>query len=419
MVPPRSILHVDMNAFYVSVELLRRPELVGRAVVVGGTGARGVVSAASYEARRFGVHSAMASVTARKLCPEAEFLTPDMDHYLEVSRRLVTVFEGFTPLVESISVDEAFLDVTGSRALFGDAVTIAEALREAVFRETRLPCTVGVAPNKFLAKMASEFAKPRAHRGGIEPGHGVYEVRAGEESSFLAPLPVTSLWGVGPATCAKLSDIGIHSIGDLAGTDVEVLMRLVGAAHGRHLAELARGIDDRDVVIDREAKSIGNEETFANDLHSMSQLRPKLVRLCDSVARRLRDAGVAAGTVMVKVKFSDFETITRSTTPSTPLSTGPSLVAAIEPLLGPLELARGVRLIGVHAQKLTGERSGAPTLFDEHHGTPESIDEQWVPASRAVDSIVEKFGEGIIKPASTLEMGDRESRHFGPLEGDR
>lgn len=408
-----------MNAFYVSVELLRRPELAGKPVVVGGTGGRGVVSAASYEARQFGVHSAMSSAMARRLCPHAEFIAPDMDHYLEVSHRLRVVFERFTPLVESISVDEAFLDVTGSRSLLGDATAIAHDLRAAVWDETTLPCTVGIAPNKFLAKMASEFAKPRAHRDRIDPGHGVYQVRPGDEAGFLSPLPVTSLWGVGPATCAKLDRLGVRTIGELAELEPTVLMRAVGAAHGRHLAELARGIDSREVEPDRVAKSIGNEETFAGDLHTLAQLRPKLVRLCDMVARRLRESDVAAGTVMVKVKYSDFESVTRSITPRSPLTTGPSLVATIEPLLSTLDLARGVRLLGVHAHKLVADHSGAPTLFDGFDATPEGIEEHWAPASRAVDSIVEKFGEGIIKPASSLDFDDRAQRRFGPLEGDQ
>lgn len=414
MAPSRSILHVDMNAFYVSVELLRRPELAGHPVVVGGTGGRGVVSAASYEARRYGVHSAMSSAEARRLCPDAVFLAPDMDHYLEVSGRLREVFETFTPLVESISVDEAFMDVTGAMSLFGDARTIADRLRGAVHAETHLACTVGIAANKFLAKMASEFAKPRATREGIDPGLGVHEIEPGTEIEFLAPMPVRSLWGVGPATWSKLDTIGVHTVADIAALDVDVLCRAVGQAHGRHLHALAHGIDDRAVEPDRAAKSIGNEETFPRDLHSVEQLRPHLVRMCDQVARRLREAGVAAGTVMIKVKFSSFESVTRSATPRVPLMTGPSMVSVLEPLLASLDCAQGVRLLGVHAQKLAPGAGAAPTLFgadDLFDGAgmgPERIDEMWLPASRAVDSILEKFGEGVIGPASGLEGPGRE-----------
>lgn len=407
-----------MNAFYVSVELLRHPELKGKPVVVGGTGGRGVVSAASYEARQFGVYSAMSSLMAMRLCPDAVFLPPDMDHYLEMSHRLREIFEMFTPLVESISVDEAFLDVTGAQTLLGDAPTIASDLRRTVGEHTQLPCTVGIAPNKFLAKMASEFAKPKARPEGIEPGFGVYQIVPGEELNFLRPMPVKSLWGVGPATRTKLERLGLHTVGDLAGVNVEVLCRAVGNAHGRHLHALAHGIDNRPVEPERIAKSIGNEETFARDVYSVDELHPHLVRLCESVARRTREADVAAGTLMLKVKFSSFETVTRSVTSSSALTTGPSMVAALEPLLATLDCSQGVRLLGVHAQKLMQGTSSAPTLFDMDSSSAAEIEEQWVPASRAVDSIIEKFGEGTIGPASSLGALRPGQRRFGPLADD-
>ena len=414
----RSILHVDMNAFYVSVELLRHPELVGQPVVVGGTGGRGVVSAASYEARQFGVHSAMSSMTASRLCPHAVFLPPDMDYYLEYSHRLREIFHSFTPLVESISVDEAFLDVTGARSLLGDAQTIAASLRQSVADQTQLPCTVGIAPNKFLAKMASEFAKPKAHPDRIDPGYGIFEIHPGEELSFLTPLPVKSLWGVGPATRKKLEKIGLYTVGDIAEIDIDVLRRVIGDAHGRHLHALAHGRDDREVEPDRIAKSIGNEETFSHDVYSVDELRPHLVRLCDSVARRTREAGVGAGTLMLKIKFSSFESITRSVTPQSSLTTGPSMVAALEPLLASIDCTQGVRLLGVHAQKLTQNSATSPTLFDLDDASAEEIEEQWVPASRAIDSIVSKFGEGVIGPASALGTTRPGHRPFGPLADD-
>lgn len=412
----RSILHIDMNAFYVSVELRRRPELRGQPVVVGGTGGRGVVSAASYEARRFGVHSALSSAVARRLCPDAIFIHPDMEHYLEVSRQLREIFESFTPLVEQISVDEAFLDVTGAGALIGDAQEVARQLREKVMDDTELPCTVGIAPNKFIAKMASEYAKPRATPNGIEPGFGVYEVKPGDEIAFLHPLPVSSLWGVGPKTLARLNTLGIHTIGDVAAIDVDVLCGAIGEAHGRHLFELSHGRDDRRVEPERLAKSIGHEETFARDIADADELKSHLVRLCDAVARRTREAGVAAGTVMLKVKFSSFESVTRSITPSVPLTTGPSMVAALEPLLATLDIAQGVRLLGVHAQKLSDEPAVALTLFDtsgDGDASVADIEEQWMPASRAVDSIVEKFGDGVIGPASSLDRHRPGSNRFG------
>ena len=409
-----------MDAFYVSVELLRHPELRGQPVVVGGTAGRGVVSAASYEARRFGVHSAMSSALARKMCPTAVFLPPDISHYLEVSRHLHEVFESFTPLVEQISVDEAFLDVTGAQKLMGSATEIAWSLRRTVLEETRLTCSVGIAPNKFLAKLASEHAKPRASADGVAPGHQVFEVEYGREIEFLHPLPVSALWGVGPATLAKLEALSIRTVGDLAALDVGIICSAVGEAHGQHLHNLSHGIDDRDVDPERHAKSIGHEETFSTDIVDHEELRAHLVRLCDAVSRRTREAGVAAGTLMLKVKFSSFETVTRSITPSLPLTTGPSMVAALDPLLAALDFSQGVRLLGVHAQKLAVETSRAPRLFDDGSDSIEDIEEQWLPASRAVDSIIDKFGEGVIGPASAMDSRRPGHQPFGPnAESDK
>jgi DNA polymerase-4 len=407
-----------MDAFYVSVELARRPELRGLPVVVGGTAGRGVVSAASYEARRFGVHSAMSSALARRMCPEAVFLPPDMSRYLEVSHQLHEIFETFTPLVEQISVDEAFMDVTGARSLLGSAQDIAWALRARVKEETDLSCSVGIAPNKFLAKLASEHAKPRATPDGVEPGHQVFEVPPGKELDFLHPLRVGALWGVGPATLTKLEALSIRTVGDLAALDVGIICAAVGEAHGRHLYALAHAADDRDVVPERNAKSIGHEETFAADLTTHEELRVQLVRLCDAVARRTRASGVAAGTLMLKVKFSSFESVTRSTSPSMPLTTGPSMVAALEPLLAALDCAQGVRLLGVHAQKLSTETGRSPRLFDDGGDTVEDIEEQWVPASRAIDSIVDKFGAGVIGPASAMDKRRPGDSPFGPNSDD-
>jgi DNA polymerase-4 len=407
-----------MDAFYVSVELARRPELRGLPVVVGGTAGRGVVSAASYEARRFGVHSAMSSAIARRMCPEAIFLPPDMSRYLEVSHQLHEIFETFTPLVEQISVDEAFMDVTGARSLLGSAQDIAWALRARVKEETDLSCSVGIAPNKFLAKLASEHAKPRATPDAVEPGHQVFEVVPGKELAFLHPLRVGALWGVGPATLAKLEALSIRTVGDLAALEVGIICAAVGDAHGRHLYALAHAADDRDVVPERNAKSIGHEETFAADLTTHEELRVQLVRLCDAVSRRTRASGVAAGTLMLKVKFSSFESVTRSTSPSMPLTTGPSMVAALEPLLASLDCAQGVRLLGVHAQKLSTETGRSPRLFDDGGDTVEDIEEQWVPASRAIDSIVDKFGAGVIGPASAMDQRRPGDSPFGPNSED-
>ena len=403
-----------MDAFYVSVELLRHPELRGQPVVVGGGAARGVVAAASYEARRFGVHSAMASSRARALCPDAVFLPPDMAHYLEVSERLHAIFESFTPLVEQISVDEAFMDVTGAGLLMGSAREIAWALRSRVHDEELLSCSVGIAPNKFLAKLASEHAKPRASKAGVDPGLRVFEVEPGSEIDFLHTLPVSSLWGVGPATQEKLADLGVRSIEELSRLDPEVLRRIVGDANGRHLHQLAHGIDDREVEPERIAKSIGNEETFARDLVTHDEMHAQMVRLCDGVSRRIRKAGVSAGTVLLKIKFSSFETVTRSVTPVVPLSSGPAMVAALEPLLASIDPGQGVRLLGVHAQKLTVGAEPVLRLFEDDVDAVETLERGWEPANKAVDSIVEKFGDGSIGPASILRRRRPGNTPFGP-----
>lgn len=406
-----SILHVDMDAFYVSVELQRRPELRGRPVVVGGAGGRGVVAAASYEARVFGVHSAMSSAMARRLCPEAIFLSPDMEHYLSVSSRLRVIFESFSPFVEQISVDEAFIDVSGARRLLGSPTEIAADLRARVRDETGLGCSVGIASNKFIAKMASEFAKPKVVDGRVREGEGVHLVEVGREMQFLGPLPVEALWGVGPATLRKLASLGVATIGDLLDVPLKVLTGSIGVSHGEHLHRLARGIDDRKVEPDRVAKSIGHEETFSADITDHDDARVHLVRLCDAVARRTRAAGVSAGSLLLKVKFSSFDSVTRSVTPEVPLSTGPSMVAALDPLLRAIDISGGIRLLGVHAQKLSGEWAAPTSLFPDFvsDGVVDTaaIEEQWQPASRAVDTITDRFGPDAISPASALGGGAR------------
>jgi DNA polymerase-4 len=386
------IVHVDMDAFFVSVELLRRPELRGRPVVVGGRGARGVVAAASYEARAAGVHSAMASARAQRLCPQAVFLPADHARYAEVSARVMAIFERFTPLVEPLSLDEAFLDVRGARRLHGDAPGIARTIRRLVHEETGLTCSVGVAPNKFLAKLASEAAKPRPSPTGPRPGRGVVVVEPGAELAFLHPLPVTALWGVGPATLTKLDRLGVRTVRDLAGVPLAGLCAAVGDAHGRHLHQLAQGIDHRPVVRDQRPKSIGHEETYATDHHRRDTIEPELVRMADAVASRLRRAGLLARTVTLKIRFHDFTTITRSTTLDIPVDAGVLLARAAKTLLAAVDPSPGVRLVGLSASSLTDEP------VRQLHLT-EPVDDAWPEVDAAVDAIRARFGDRAIGPA--------------------
>jgi DNA polymerase IV len=405
----RSILHVDMDAFYVSVELRTRPDLVGQPVVVGGTGRRGVVAAASYEARRYGVFSAMPSSTARRRCPHAVFLPGNHDLYAQVSREVHEIFHSVTPLVEPLALDEAFLDVTGALRLFGSARAIADSIRSRVSEELDIDCSVGGATNKFIAKLASKRAKPRITERGVEPGLGVLLVGAGRELDFLHPLPVSALWGVGPATLAKLQRFAIDTVGDLAKIDPDVLITALGKASGRHLYELAWARDRRPVEPTREAKSIGHEETFAVDRDTHDELIREAVRLADAVSSRLRASGQGAKTVTVKVRFTDFETITRARTLPAPVTTAHALLDAVVPILRGLDLARGVRLLGIsvsgfgpQAEQLSLDRllGGQTTGADE--ATPQAIADDWVSASETIDAIRGRFGSASIGPASAL-----------------
>jgi DNA polymerase-4 len=410
----RTILHADMDAFFVSVELRRRPELIGKPVVVGGTGNRGVVAAASYEARRFGVHSALPSSIAKRRCPHAVFLPGDHDHYGEVSRQVRAVFDRYTPLVEPLSLDEAFLDVTGSLRLFGTGVTIAQRIRNEIRDELELGCSVGVAPNKFIAKLASVEAKPRASAAGIDPGTGVWEVVPGGEQAFLDVLPAKRLWGVGPATLAKLERIGISTVRDLRAVDAAVLSTAVGGNLARHLTALSVGADDRPVEPDREAKSIGHEETFGSDTTLPSEMRTHLVRLADAVSARLRKAGVGARTLTLKIRFSDgFHTITRSTTHPEAIDSAEAIVEVLGPIMEMIDPSPGIRLVGVsgsnlgpvfHQMTLDEAGDDAPV-----HGATDG----------ALDRIRDRFGADAIGPASAMKAGKvrnvkRGGQQWGP-----
>jgi DNA polymerase-4 len=417
----RTILHVDMDAFFVSVELLRRPELRGRPVVVGGSGDRGVVAAASYEARAYGVFSAMPSARARRLCPHAVFLPGDHGRYAEVSERVMAIFRSFTPLVEPLSLDEAFLDVTGARRSRGDGRSIGTAIRAAVLEGEGLTCSVGVAPSKMVAKLASEAAKPAATPTGPVPGEGVHVVPPGGERAFLRPLPARALWGVGPATLGRLERLGVRTIGDIADLPEAALVGALGPANGRHIGRLANGVDPRPVEPDQRAKSIGHEETFPSDHHDAAVLGREVVRMADAVAWRLRRDGRAARTVTLKVRFGDFRTITRSVTLPSPVDEGPAVARAAGGLLAEVDPTPGVRLLGVTASGLVD--AGARQLSFDDADKP-----AWDGASGAVDAIRARFGGQAIGPASAvgrrgLRVKQRGDAPWGPDDeratGDR
>ncbi len=386
-----TILHVDMDAFFVSVELRRRPELRGLPVAVGGPGNRGVVASASYEARAYGVRSAMPAVQARRRCPDLVLLPGDHALYLEVSERIMGILRSFTPLVEPLSVDEAFLDVSGARR---PPVEIGHRIRRQVREQEGIGCAVGVASVKFLAKLGSRLAKPEPTPSGPAGGIGVYEVGVGQERAFLSPRPVSDIWGVGPATLRSLTRIGIATIGELADFPLERLEEVIGKAHGRHLHNLANAVDPRPVTPGTEPKSVSREETFPHDLHTHEAIGTALVVLSDSVASRLRAAGVAGRTITIKVRFGDFRTITRSRTPAAPVDSGVILAREAKRLLESVDVAPGVRLIGVGVSEL--EDTGRRQLSLDDMDSP-----SWHDVDRAIDLIRNRYGDGAIHPGAT------------------
>ncbi|NNC92011.1 MAG: DNA polymerase IV [Acidimicrobiia bacterium] len=370
-----------MDAFFVEVERRDDPGLVGLPVVVGGLGNRGVVAAASYEARDFGVHSAMPVVQARRLCPQARFIPPSHSRYREVSEAVFAVFRSFTPLVEGLSVDEAFLDVRGLRLHFPTASAVGEQIRQTLRSRLALPASVGVATSKFLAKLASEEAKP----------DGLLRVPRGSELSFLHPLPVRRLWGVGEATYAALDGIGVSTIGELAAIPPATLESRLGVSLGRHLHALASGRDDRAVNPDGEVKSVSVEQTFASDLDSADVIESELLRQCERVASRLRRAGLAGRTVSLKVRYADFTTVSRSHSFDSSVDVAHDLFVAARQLMERVDRTRAVRLLGVGISSL--EPAGAPRQLGLDRPAA------WDDVAAAVDEVRSRYGEGAVSKA--------------------
>jgi DNA polymerase IV len=384
------ILHVDMDAFYASMAVRDHPELAGLPVVVGG-GSRGVVLSATYQARASGVHSAMPMTRARRLCPQAVVVPPDFARYTACSAAVMETFHGYTPLVQAVSLDEAFLDVSGARRRLGDPVQVAEELRARIFDEQGITCSVGVAATTVMAKLASTAAKP----------DGVLRVSPAEVTTFLHPLPVEALWGVGEKTGEQLRRLGLQTVGDLAHTPVATLRRALGPGTGPHLHALAWGGGEHTITPrrsdDEPERSMGTDETFGRDTDDPAVVRRELLRLSSRLAGRMRRAGVAGRTVTLKVRFADFVTITRSRTLADPTDLATEIYAVAGELYAALRLERArIRLVGVRVEGLQDARTATRQLVlgAREHG--------WAEAERAVDRAVRRFGDSIVRPGSLV-----------------
>jgi len=391
--PAEPILHVDMDAFYTSVEARDDPALRGIPLAVGGSGPRGVIMSASYEARKYGVRSAMPSARARRLCPDLVFAPPNFARYRSESEAVMEIFFSFTPLVEQISLDEAFLDVSGGSRLFGSPVAIAERIRDRVKDSRKLICSVGVAPNKFVAKLASQRAKP----------DGIVHVEADSIREFLDPLPVDALWGVGETTAAALDRLGVRTVAELRALPAGVLSRALGPGLGGHLSDIASGVDERPVIVHEPAKQVSAEETFEADLDATEDIHRELLRLAERVGARLRREGIAARTVTIKVRFSNFNTITRARTLAEPTDLGARLYGAARDLFEKLPLDRPrIRLLGVSATGLTV--SSAEQLRIGTRPDP------WREASAAMDKVRARFGSDAVDLAAIADPQPKAKR---------
>ena len=383
----QKILHVDMDAFFASVEERDNPKLKGKIVVVGA-GVRGVVSSANYAARKFGIRAAMPVSQAKRLAPEAIFVSPNHERYSEVSAKIMKIFASFTPLVEPISLDEAFLDVTGSQKLLGTSREIGESIRKRVFQEEGLTCSVGIAPNKFIAKLASGRCKP----------NGILEIHKDRIIDFLHPLPVSEIWGVGPKTNELLLELGLKTVGDIAKTPQNTLIRALGEAAGQSLYELSWGRDFREVEPLDIDKSISAAETFDMDIDDQEELLKEILRMCERSASRMREKNFSARTVGIKIRFADFKTINRTKTLPSPIKSTNQIYEVAKNLFLALKLDRArVRLVGVSLENLTesGESFEQLLLGEREKG--------WREATDAIDAATERFGHGSIRPARLFD----------------
>jgi DNA polymerase-4 len=378
------ILHVDMDAFYASVAELDHPEYKGKALVVGA-GARGVVLSANYEARKFGIRAAMPVGRAKRMAPHAIFIAPEHHRYSEISERVMAIFHSYTPLVEPISLDEAFLDVTGSQKLFGTGREIAAKIREQVEKEEGITCSVGLAQSKFIAKLASQHCKP----------NGMLEIKADRILEFLHPLPVRAIWGVGPKTAESLERLGLHTVSDIAHTPRATLIRALGEATGASLYELAWGRDYRDVIPDEPEKSIGNEETFSEDLDNPEEILREFLRMTEKATARLRERSLFAKTISIKIKFADFSSLTRSKTVPIAIDNTHDTYEVVKALYLALrnEGAR-IRLVGVSLSQL---QEGAPVQLELG-----ARERGWREADTAIDRAQARFGRGSVRPGRLI-----------------
>ena len=386
-----TILHVDMDAFYASVAELDNPQYKGKALVVGA-GVRGVVLSANYEARKFGIRAAMPVGRAKRMAPHAIFIAPEHHRYAEISERVMAIFNSFTPLVEPISLDEAFLDVTGAQKLFGDGREIAAKIRAQVEQAEGITCSVGIAQSKFIAKLASQHCKP----------NGMLEIKSDRILEFLHPLPVRALWGVGPKTAESLDRLGLHTVADIANTPRSTLVRALGDATGESLYELAWGRDYRNVIPDEPEKSIGNEETFARDIDSPEEILAEFLRMAEKATARLRERGLFAKTVTMKIKFADFTTLSRAKTLPIGIDGTHETYEIVKKLYLALnnEGAR-IRLVGVSLSNLLDEAPVQLELGARERG--------WRDADTAIDKAKARFGRGSVRPGRLITGDSGES----------